>query len=84
MEPDFAEQRQQAHMLIDVLPKEKLSAIRGLLEVLAEPLSRSLAMSPVESEELTPETVSALHRAGGQLDRGESVSHDEVLREFSL
>ena len=71
-------------MLIDVLPKEKLSAVHGILEVLAEPLSRSSATAPIESDELTPETVSALQRAGEQLDRGESVSHDEVLSEFSL
>ena len=49
MELDLAQQRQQAHLLIDVLPEEKLSAVRSLLEVMVEPLSRSLAMAPVEA-----------------------------------
>jgi hypothetical protein len=82
VELDFVQQRQQAHLLIDVLPEQKLSAVRNLLEVLVEPLSRSLAMAPVEEEELTPETMAALNRASAQLDLGESVSHEELLREF--
>jgi hypothetical protein len=39
-------------------------------------------MAPVEEEELTPETVATIKRSGDQLDRGESVSHEEILREF--
>lgn len=84
MELDFAQQRQQAHLLIDVLPEEKLSAVHSLLEVLVEPLSRSLAMAPVEDEDLTPETAAALDRARASLARGEGTPHEEVLREFGL
>jgi hypothetical protein len=72
MELDFVQQRQQAHLLIDVLPEEKLFAVHNLLEVLVEPLSRSLAMAPVEEEELTPETAAALDRARASLARGEA------------
>jgi hypothetical protein len=71
-------------LLLDVLPEEKLFAVHNLLEVLVEPLSRSLAMAPVEDEELTPETMAALNRASASLDRGEGVSHKEMLREFGL
>ena len=81
---DFAQQRQQAHLLIDVLPEEKLSAVHSLLEVLVEPLSRSLAMAQVEDEDLTTETAAALDSARASLARGEGVSHEEVLREFGL
>lgn len=84
MELDLVQQRQQAHLLIDVLPEEKLSAVHSLLEVLVEPLSRSLAMAPVEEEDLTPETAAALDRASASLARGEGVSHEEVRREFGL
>jgi len=84
MELDLAEQRQQAHSLLDVLPEEKLSAVRGLLDVLVEPLSRSLALAPTEDEELTPETSAALAKSRASLARGEGVSHEEVLREFGL
>ena len=60
------------------------SAVKGLLDVLVEPLSRSLALAPVDEEELTPETVAALDRAHASLVRGEGISHEEVLREFGL
>ena len=84
MELDLAQQRQQAHLLLDVLADEKIPAVRSLLEVMIEPLSRSLATAPVEDEELTPETITSINRASDSLDRGESISHEEVLREFGL
>ena len=84
MEPDVIQQRQQVHALLDMLPDEKLTAVRGLLEVMVEPLSRSLALAPVEDEEITPETAAALDRARASLDRGEGRPHEEVLREFGL
>lgn len=77
-------ERQQAHFLLDALPDEKVSAVRGLLEVMVEPLSRSLAKTPVEEEELTPETAAALDRARASLARGEGIPHEEILREFGL
>lgn len=88
MELDLAQQRQEAHSLLDGLPEEKFLAVRTLLEVLAErhpdSLSRSLANAPVEDEELTPETMAALDRASASLDRGEGVSHEDLRREFGL
>jgi hypothetical protein len=84
MEPDVIQQRRQAHALLDMLPDEKLTAVRGLLEVMVEPLSRSLALAPVEDAEITPETGVALDRARASLDRGEGSPHEEVLREFGL
>jgi hypothetical protein len=84
MELDLTQQRQQAHSLLDALPDEKLFAVRSLLEVMVEPLSRSLATAPVEDEDLTPETAAALDRARASLARGQGVSHEEVLREFGL
>jgi hypothetical protein len=84
MEPDLSRQRQQAHVLLDMLPAEKLNAVRSLLEVMVEPLARSLAMVPVEDEELTPEVAAALDRARASLARGEGIPHEEILREFGL
>ena len=83
-EPDLNHERQQAHALLDLLPAEKLNAVRSLLEVMVEPLARSLALAPVEDEEATPETASALDRARASLARGEGIAHEEILREFGL
>lgn len=80
--PDFQSERQQAHFLLDALPDEKVPAVLGLLEVMIEPLSRSLAQVPVEHEELTQETAEALDRARASLARGEGIPHEDVIREF--
>jgi hypothetical protein len=82
MELDLVKQRQQAHDLLDALPEEKLGAVRNLLQLLVEPLSRSLATTPVEEEDLTPETAAALDRSRASLAGGEGISHQEILREF--
>ena len=84
METNLNEERQKAHALLDLLPAGKLSAVRGLLEAIVEPLARSLALAPIEDEEISPETAAALGRARASLGRGEGVSHEEILREFGL
>jgi len=84
METNLNEERQQAHALLEMLPAEKLHAVRSLLEVMVEPLARSLALAPVEEEEITPETEAALERARASLARGEGIPHEEILREFGL
>ena len=82
MEPDLIQELRQAHALLDMLPADKLNAVRSLLEVMVEPLSRSLALAPVEDEEITPETAATLDRARASLAAGEGIPHEEILREF--
>jgi hypothetical protein len=84
MEANLNQERQQAHALLDLLPAAKLNAVRSLLEVMVEPLARSLALAPTEEEEITPETAAALDRARASLARGEGIPHEEILREFGL
>lgn len=84
METDLNQERRKAHALLDALPAEKLNAVRSLLEVMVEPLARSLALAEVEEEDLAPDTAAALDRARASLARGEGIPHDEVLREFGL
>jgi hypothetical protein len=84
MELNLNQARQQAHALLDMLPDAKLNAVRSLLEVMVEPLARSLALAPVEEEEITPETAAALDRARASLARGEGIPHEGILSEFGL
>ena len=84
MEPNLDQQRRQAHALLDMLPAEKLNAVHSLLEVMVEPLARSLALAAVDDEEVTPETAAALDRARASLARGEGIPHEEIRREFGL
>ncbi len=84
MKQNLDQERQRAHALLDMLPAEQLNAVRSLLEVMVEPLARSLALAPVDEEEITPETAAALDRARASLVRGEVIPHEEILREFGL
>lgn len=84
MDPDLTQERRHAHALLDLLPAEKLNAVRSLLEVMVEPLARSLALASVEEEEITPGTAAALDRARASLARGEGIPHDQIRREFGL
>ena len=76
--------KQHAHQLLDQLDPGQLAAVVHLLEVMTGPLSRSLALAPVEEKEIAPETAAALERARASLARGEGVSHDDVRREYGL
>src|SRR5664279_3150516 len=78
MESDLAQERQQAHALLDRLPAEKLNAVRVLLEAMVEPLGRSLASVPVEGEEITSDTAAALERARASLASGKNIPHSEI------
>jgi hypothetical protein len=84
MEPNFDQERRQAHALLDALPAEKLNAVRSLLEVMIEPLARLRVLAEAEEEDLTPDTAAALDRARASPARGEGIPHEEVLREFGL
>jgi len=84
MEPDLNQERRHAHELLDMLPDEKVAAVRSLLQVMVEPLSGSLASAPVDEEEITSETAAALERSRASLARGEGIPHEEILREFGL
>ncbi|MGD1097507.1 MAG: hypothetical protein ABSB35_36655 [Bryobacteraceae bacterium] len=47
-------------------------------------MERSLALAPVEDEEITPETAAALDEAHASIERGEGIPHEEVMRELGL
>ena len=79
-----ANEKQQAHQLLDQLDAGQLAAVFHLLRVMTGPLSHSLAAAPVEEEEVTSETAAALDRARASLARGEGVPHEDILREFGL
>jgi hypothetical protein len=79
-----ADERQQSHELLDMLPDDKMSAVRALLEVMVEPLSDSLANAPVDDEELAPEVVTLLQQRSAGSTAGNDIAHGEVKGEFGF
>ena len=84
MEMNLNQERQEAHTLLDMLPSAKLNAVRSLLEVMVEPLARSLALAQAGDDDITPDTSAALERARASLACGEGVRQEDVLHEFGL
>jgi len=80
----MANEKQQAHELLDQLDSGQLAAVVHLLQVMTGPLSRSLSLAQVEEEDISPETAAALDRSRASLARGEGVVHEDIRREFGL
>jgi len=78
------EKQQQAHHLLDQLDAGQLAAVIHLLQVMTDPLARSLANAPVDDEPVTEEEAREIAAARAALDRGEGIPHEEVLAEFGL
>ena len=84
MPTDSVQEKQQVHSLVDQLAPNQVTAVRGLLEVMLDPVAHSIATAAIEEEEITPETAAALDRARVSMDRGEGIRHEDILREFGL
>jgi hypothetical protein len=88
METNVTEERLHAHALLDILPAEKVNEVLSLLEEMVPEarmsLADRLAQAAIEDEEITPEMAARLDRARASAERGESVPHEEILREFGL
>jgi hypothetical protein len=79
-----AEQKQHAHELVDRLAAGQLDAVVRLLEVMTDPVARSLANAPIDDEPVTEEEVLDIAAARASFERGEGIPHEEVLAEFGL
>lgn len=77
-ERDFAAKGRVDWRDVELLPSDMV--LLKLEPVL--PFLHSLSNAPVEEEDLTDEMSVVLDQARASLARGESISHDEILREF--
>lgn len=80
----MANPKEHAHELIDQLAPNQLSAVVNLLEMMIDPLARSIANAPMEDEEILSETSAELDAAHGSTARGEGIPHEEILRKFGV
>jgi hypothetical protein len=82
--PDPVRQKQQAHLMLDLLGPEKLSALVGLLEVMLDPVSRAIANAPIDDEPVTGEEAKALAEAREWLRHNKAIPHEQVLAELGI
>jgi hypothetical protein len=82
--PDSIHQKQQAHLMLDLLAPEKISAVVGLLEVMLDPVARAIANAPVDDEPVTEEEAKALAEADVWLKHNKAIPHEQVLAELGI
>jgi hypothetical protein len=54
------------------------------MEVMLDPVTRSIANAPFEDEEINAETAAELDAAHASISRGEGVPHEEIMRQYGL
>jgi len=86
MTHDPANEKQQAHELIERLAPSQVSAVVGLLEAMLDPVSRAIANAPVDDEPETEQERQAVAESRAWFERrgGQGISHEEVLADFGL
>ncbi len=84
MQTDPQQERRQAHAYLDHLPEAQLSAVRGLLETMLDPVSRALANAPMEDEEIGEEEERAVAEAREWLKQNPGIPFEQVVAELGL
>jgi hypothetical protein len=79
-----ANEKQQAHQLLDQLDAGQLAAVVHLLRVMTDPVARAIANAPVDDEPLTAEEIKALDEAREWLKHHEGIPHEQVLAELGI
>jgi hypothetical protein len=80
----FTDEKQHAHELIDRMAPGQVSAVVSLLEIILDPLARTLASAPYDDEPVSPEEAREVEASKEALSRGEGIHHEKVLTEFGL
>ena len=84
MELDSQRQRRQAHAYLDHLPDPQLSAVRGLLEAMLDPVARALANAPIDDEPVTAEEERAVAEARQWLKHNPGIPFEQVVAELGF
>ena len=76
--------RRHVHALIDQLPPVQLTAVETLLHAMLDPLSRKLALAPIDDEPFTEEDRQAIAEADEWSKHHAPIPMEEVLADFGL
>jgi len=79
-----SDERQHAHELIDRMAPGQVSAVVSLLEIILDPLARTLSSAPYDDEPVSQEEAREVEASKAALARSEGVPHQKVLAEFDL
>jgi hypothetical protein len=84
MDSNSQQERRQAHSYLDRLPDAQVSAVRGLLEAMLDPVSRALANAPIDDEPVTEEEDRAAAEAHEWLEHNPGIPFEQVVAELGF
>ena len=76
--------KEHAHELIDRMAPGQVDAVVGLMEILLDPVTRSLANAPYDDEPTSDDEERAVAASKEWLKHNDPISHEEILAEFGL
>jgi hypothetical protein len=77
-------EREQAHALLNHLPDAQVPAIRGLLEAMLDPVSRALAVAPIDDEPVSEAEELAVAEAREWLRQNPGIPFEQVVAELGF
>lgn len=77
-------QREHAQQLLNHLAPDQVDAMVHLMEVMLDPLSRKLALAPIDDEPFTEQDRQAVAEADQWLQRNPPIPLENVLADFGL
>ena len=80
----MANTKEHAHELIDRMAPGQIAVVVGLLEIILDPVARSLAKAPFEDEPISEEETLAVAASKIWLENNEPIPHEDVLSEIGL
>jgi hypothetical protein len=80
----MANTKEHAHELIDRMAPGQIAVVVGLLEIILDPVARSLANAPIDDEPVTPEEEKALMEAREWSKHHPGIPHEQVLAELGI
>ena len=75
---------EHAQQLLSHLAPAQVAAVVHLMEVMLDPLSRTLANAPLEDEEISEDEERAVAEAREWLKHNKPIPHEQVLAELGL
>ena len=80
----MANTKEHAHELIDRMAPGQIDVVVGLLEIILDPVARSLAKAPIEDEPISEDETLAVAASKTWLKNNEPIPHEDVLPELGL
>jgi hypothetical protein len=80
----MADQKEHAHELIDRMAPGQVEVVVGLLELILDPVARSLAKAPFEDEPISEEENLAAAASKAWLKNNQPIANKTVLAELGL